>query len=223
MSGLLAAAGLVSSAAQIYGQEQANKQNLAIAREQMAFQERMSSTAHQREVQDLRAAGLNPILSAGGGGSSTPTGASVQMQNPLANVDLQGIAASAQEYNKQKKVIKGIEKSNLGQEISNEIGVKDLDMKRMEKKIMEQTTPSAIKAINAENKLKETTSKWREKTAPTRSVIETAAPIIQGIGAGVGIYSGAKMLKGAGSSARELKRRMDTRERALKKYPPSMW
>lgn len=72
----------IGGLASIFG---ANKQNAANAKQaalNRQFQERMSSTSHQREVKDLRAAGLNPILSASKG-ASTPGGAQAQMQNTM--------------------------------------------------------------------------------------------------------------------------------------------
>jgi len=72
-----------------------NKAQLKAMREQMAWQERMSNTAHQREVVDLRAAGLNPILSVskGGPGASSPSGSMPQIQNEGAAA-LQGAASA---------------------------------------------------------------------------------------------------------------------------------
>lgn len=46
------------------------------ANKQMAFQERLANSQHQREVNDLRLAGLNPVLSGtGGAGSAVAQGA----------------------------------------------------------------------------------------------------------------------------------------------------
>jgi hypothetical protein len=78
--------GLLGGVLGFVGQQQTNQKNWDIANaanaasaeqaaNQMAFQERMRNTQYQTAVEDMKSAGLNPMLAYTQGGAGTPTGA----------------------------------------------------------------------------------------------------------------------------------------------------
>lgn len=96
------------------GQNKANTRNIQLAREQMAFQERMSSTAVQRSVKDYEAAGLNPALayerseSSPGGASATVGDAFTTGINTAqaARRQRQDMTIAAQQWNEQQRLMR---------------------------------------------------------------------------------------------------------------------
>lgn len=113
-----AGASLLGGAMSNKAQGSANAQNIALARENRDWTERMSNTAIQRRVEDMKKAGLNPLLSVSGAsaGASTPSSSPAQVQStldPSAMASLLTSVSSAQVASAEKKKI---ESETLSQE-----------------------------------------------------------------------------------------------------------
>lgn len=98
IAGAMLGAGAMSTAGTLY----ANQQALKNTNKWNDVQIDLANTAHQREVMDLRAAGLNPILSASGSGAAVPSLGGTQFQNPGEGIS-NGINSAANVYSPQYK------------------------------------------------------------------------------------------------------------------------
>jgi len=75
---------IIGGALSYFGGKSQNVASAEAAQRQMDFQREASDTSYQRQIADLKSAGINPMLVAKLGGASTPGGAMPQFVNPGA-------------------------------------------------------------------------------------------------------------------------------------------
>ena len=161
---LMAIATIASAGINYMGQQNSNQMSHSEAEINRGFQERMRATAHQTQMADLQAAGLNPILTAtGGDGAAQPGGAQAQgLEDPGSKGMAAGLSSAMALANLEKDLDlkesqadlnhdaatktateRGLIHENIkGQKIQNETS-------ELQKELLRKTIPAMVKEAKA--------------------------------------------------------------------------
>lgn len=179
----------IAAGADILTTNSTNAANREMAQNQTDFQERMSNTAYQRAVRDMRAAGINPMLAFSKGGASTPTGSLVQAtKSDVGDIIQRGAsnALQARQIDNQLKEIQSRIDVNDSQQKVNQQTEKNIQMDTMQKKVNTAAAAASLPLIEEKGRFEE-----RNKTflAPIDSIMDRINALFHGAQTGSTIYN----------------------------------
>lgn len=161
-------------------QEQAQAFNQLEAKRNRDFQERMSSTAYQRSMLDMRRAGLNPMLAYSKGGASSPSGATASTSYTPAQDVVTPAVSTAMQATRLKQELENMSETNQNLAAQRKLIVADTV-----KSGMESARIGADTAIRGEL-LAEAKRKGELAKIDQNFYSSTAGTILRNLGLGLG-------------------------------------